>query len=173
MRTLRNVLIACALASGAAHATDRQFKDVVNAIADEFHTRPTHIPFFGLVNAVTFVARPAGTKHIELAVFENLDSRDRDEHDLSQSIRRAVGGAWKPFVQVWSRHGEETVFVFVRAEGHDCRFLVTTIGPNEATVVELRLNPEGLQKWLMSPQQSALHHGSREGGRDGSRDRDP
>src|SRR5260370_1143497 len=83
-----------ALGSRAAHATDREFKDVVNAIADEFHTRPTHIPFFGLVNVVTFGARPAGTKHIDLAVFEHLDSHDRDGRDLARSIRRAVGSAW-------------------------------------------------------------------------------
>ena len=164
MRTLLSALITCVVASTAAHATDREFKDVVNAIADEFHTRPTHIPFFGLVNVVTFVARPAGTKHIDLAVFENLDSHDRDGRDLAQSIRRAVGGAWKPFVQVWSHHGgrEETVLVYMRLEGHDCRFLVTSIEPNEATVVELKLNPEALERWLMSPRESAGHHCGRE-----------
>lgn len=164
MRTLRNVLIACAVASTAAQATDREFSDVVNAIADEFHTRPTHIPFFGLVNVVTFVARPAGTKHIDLALFENLDSRDRDGRALAQSIRRAVGSAWKPFVQVWSHHGgrEETVLVYMRMEGRDCKFLVTSIEPNEATVVQLKLNPEALQKWLVSPRESAGHHWGRE-----------
>jgi hypothetical protein len=166
MRTLRTFFLACVLASTAAHATDREFKDVVNAIADEFHTRPTHIPFFGLVNVVTFVARPAGTKHIELALFENLDSHVRDGRDLARSVRRAVGSAWKPFVQVWShRDGhEETVLVYMRMEGRDCRFLVASIEPNEATVVEVKLNPEGLQKWLVSPRESAGHHWNRERG---------
>lgn len=158
MRTLGTVLIACALAPAIAHATDREFKDVVEAISDEFHARPTHIPLMGLVNAVTFVARPAGTKHVAIAVFENLDSRDRDGRELAQSIRRAVGGAWKPFVQVWSRHGEETVLVYMRMEGRDCRLLVTSIEPSEATVVELKLNPEALQKWMVSPRESAGHH---------------
>ena len=164
MRTLRNVLLGCGLASMAAYATDREFKDIVAAISDEFHTSPTHIPFFGLVNVVTFVARPAGTKHIDLALFEKLDNRDRDGRDLAQSIRRAVGGAWKPFVQVWSHRSghEETVLVYMRMEGKDCRFLVTSIEPNEATVVEVKLNPDALQKWLLSPEQSARFHWNRE-----------
>jgi hypothetical protein len=166
MRTLRTVFIACTLASTAAYAADREFRDIVNAISDEFHTRPLHIPFFGLVNMVAYVARPAGTKHIDLAVFENLDSRDRDGRELAQSIRRAVGGAWKPFVQVWSRRGghQETVLVYMRMEGHDCKLLVTSIEPNEATVVQLKLNPEALQRWLVSPRDSAGHHWGR--GRD-------
>jgi len=146
MRIIASMAIL-AFGCAMANATDREFKDVVAAISDEFHTRPLHIPFFGLVNVVTYVARPAGTKHIDLAVFENLDSRD-----LPQAIRRAVGGAWKPFVQVWSHR--ETVLVYVRMEGRDCKLLVTSIEPNEATVVQLRLNPEALQRWL-----AALHRG--------------
>lgn len=156
MRTLGMVVLACGLATASAHATDREFRDVVDTLADAFHTRPTHIPFFGLVNVVTFVARPAGTKHINLAVFENLNY-DRDGRDTIRLVRRAVGEAWKPFVQVWShRDGhEETVLVYLRMEGHDCRFLVTSIEPNEATVVELKLNPDALQRWLVSPEMSA------------------
>lgn len=160
MRIFASIVIlafTCAMAS----ATDREFKDVVAAISDQFHTRPLHIPFFGLVNVVTFVARPAGTKHIDLAVFENLESRDRDGRDLSQSIRRAVGGAWKPFIQVLSNHRgrSETVLVYMRMDGHDCKLLVTSVEPNEATVVQLRLNPEALQRWMTSPRDSVFHRG--------------
>ena len=160
MRFIASMAIL-AFTCAMANATDREFKDVVAAISDEFHTRPTHIPFFGLVNVVTFVARPAGTKHIDLAVFENLNSLDRDGRDLSQSIRRAVGGAWKPFVQVWSHRGgrSETVLVYMRMEGRDCKLLVTSIEPNEATVVQLRLNPEALQRWMTSPRDSVFHRG--------------
>lgn len=152
-------LLACFIGCAAAHATDREFRDIVNAISDEFHTRPMHIPFFGLVNFVTFVARPAGTKHIDLAVFENLDTRGRDARDLTRAVRSAVGGGWKPFVQVWSHRGghDETVLVYMRTEGRNCRLLVTSIEPNEATVVQLQLNPEALQKWIVSPRESAYH----------------
>ncbi len=155
MRIIAGIAIL-AFTCATASATDREFKDVVAAISDEFHTRPLHIPFFGLVNVVTFVARPAGTKHIDLAVFENLDSRD-----LPQAIRRAVGGAWKPFIQVWSHRGgrSETVLVYVRMEGRDCKLLVTSIEPTEATVVQLRLNPEGLQRWMASPRDSVFRRG--------------
>lgn len=164
MRTLGTVFLVCAAASIAAHATDREFKDVVNAIADEFHARPTHIPFFGLVNVVTFMARPAGTKHIDLALFENLNSYDREGRDVMLSVRRAVGGAWKPFVQVWSRKPghDETVMVYVRMQGRDCTFLVANVEPNEATVVQVKLNPEALQKWLVLPRESVMHRWGRE-----------
>src|SRR5689334_21259181 len=76
-RTDMRMLIAGLLCVIPLSAADREFRDVVDAISTQFQTRPLHIPMFGLVNLVTYVARPAGTRHIDLAVFENLDSRSR------------------------------------------------------------------------------------------------
>ncbi len=154
MRTIASVL----LFSVCASAADREFRDVVDTISDRFHTRPLHIPMFGLVNFVTYVVRPAGTRHIDLAVFENLDTGD--PRGLAPSIRTAVGGSWKPFVQ--SRSSSEAVFVYMRPEGNDCRLLVVTVEQHEATVVQLQLNPEGLQRWIKDPVRSAMHSRSRD-----------
>ena len=127
-------------------AVDREFSDIVRAISDEFRAQPTRIPLFGLVNAFTYVVRPAGTSHIDLAVFEKLNVRHHDGAELSDAIQRAVGRGWAPFVQVHSRrHGsDEVVLVYMRSEGRNCRLLVTSIEREEATVVQLKLNPEGL-----------------------------
>lgn len=150
-------LLACTLTCSAA---DREFHDIVRAISDEFHTQPLHIPLFGLVNFVTFVARPAGTRHIDLAVFEDLNTAGRSGRDIANLIRSSVGGDWKPFVQVHSHRkgGEEVVFIWMRPEGRDCRLLVTSVEPKEATVVQLQLNPDALQKWLVQPRDSLARH---------------
>lgn len=157
MRTLRLMVIACAFYCPASLAVDREFSDIVRAISDEFRAQPTRIPLFGLVNAFTYVVRPAGTSHIDLAVFEKLNVRHHDGAELSDAIQRAVGRGWAPFVQVHShRHGsDEVVLVYMRSEGRNCRLLVTSIEREEATVVQLKLNPEGLQRWITAPTESA------------------
>ena len=154
---MRRLLLLLAL-SPATFAVDRQFGDIVRAISDEFHTKPTRIPFFGLVNVVAFVARPAGASHIDVAVFEHLDTSDRTGRDLQQLVQRAVGRGWQPFIQVHSRrHGaEELVMVYLRPEGRSCRLLVTSIERDQATVVELKLNPDGFERWISDPEESAL-----------------
>ena len=150
---------AACLCSGMAFGADAEFRDIVRAIADEYHTRPIPMPGFGLVNLVTFLARPAGTRHIDLAIFENLQDHGRSGRSLAQEIPRIAGETWKPFVRVRSlRHGrEETVLVYMRWEGSACRLLVTTIEPAEAVVVEIKLNPEALARWLDEPRESAAH----------------
>jgi hypothetical protein len=145
-------MLSCAVVQGA----ERGFDEIVRAISDQLHTRPMHIPFFGLVNAATLVAQPAGVKHIDLAVFENLDLNDHAVKDVAEVIRKSAGGRWKPFVQVRSR--EETVIVYMEEDRADCRLLVATVETGELTLVEVNLNPKGLQVWLNDPENTALHH---------------
>ncbi len=162
MRRIGILLIASVLCSPAALAVDREFNDIVRSLSDEFRAQPTRIPFFGLVNAFTFVARPAGASHIDLAVFEHLNLGVRNGQDLLEMVRRSVGRGWTPFVQVHSRRNGELVLVYLRMEGRNCRLLVTSIERDEATVVQLRLNPDGLQRWISAPRESARSsHGNR------------
>lgn len=162
---MRGAFAAIAVAlwlAPAASAVDRDFKEIVQAFSEEFRKPPTRIPMFGLANFVTFIARPAGVRHIDLAVFEGVDGRGVMDQKLRGTIERAVGRGWKPFVTVTSRRGghPETVLVYMKPEGRDCRLLVTSIEANEATVVQLRLNPEGLERWIAAPRDSALHSSS-------------
>jgi len=145
-------MLSCAVVQGA----EREFDDIVRAISDELHTRPVHIPFFGLVNFATAVAHPAGVKHLDLAVFEDLDLDEHAVRGVTEAFRKSATGRWKPFVQVRSR--EQTVMVYMEEDRPDCRLLVTTIETGEVTLVEVKLNPEGLQVWLDDPGKTALHH---------------
>ncbi len=145
------LLLLGVVCSTAGHAADREFKVIVQAISDEFNTKPMHIPLFGLVNAVAYVAHPAGAKHVDLAVFEDLGSHDGSGQNVAIKIRQVIGDPWRPFIQVRSNRSEEMTLVWMRADGHDCKLLLTTIEPNEATVVQLKLDPEGLQRWLSDP----------------------
>jgi hypothetical protein len=157
-KTALSVLAASMLSCAVLEGAERGFDEIVQVISDQFHTRPLHIPFFGLVNAATFVARPAGVKHLNLAVFENLNVDDEGERDIAKAILMADGG-WRPFVKV---HGHaETVLVFMAQDRGDCKLLVVAIESGEATVVELKVSPEGLQAWLRDPDTAAAKSVSR------------
>ncbi len=137
-----------------ALAADREFSDVVRAIGDECHRRPTRIPLFGMVNAFTAVVHPAGTKHIDLATFENLDPETRPR---AGAIERAIGAGWTPFIHVTSDFNRETVYVYMRQVGRDWKLLLVATERTEATVVELLLDINGLARWIADPDHCARH----------------
>lgn len=137
------VLLICCT---GAYATDREFHDIVSEISATFHTQPMHIPFMSMVSFFVGVARPAGVKNLDLAVFENLDTHDADGEALLAKIRGVVGGGWRPFVTVRSHRAghEELTLIHLKPDGRDYKMLITTLESNEATVIELKLNPEAV-----------------------------
>jgi hypothetical protein len=159
MRTIPVLAAACLLGAVSAQAADREFTEVVRVISDEFHTRPTSIPMFGLVNVFAAAVHPGGTRHVDLAIFAHLSSHDREGRNLPESILNSVGRSWKPFVQVRSHKNgrEETVLVYMRQEGKDWKLLVTVVGQDEATVAQLLLNADALERWMASPERCARH----------------
>ncbi len=154
MKRAAFLISACVLCGAIGQAADREFSDVVRAIGDECHARPTRIPLFGMVNAFAAVVHPAGAKHIDLAVFENLNSEDRPR---AGTIQRAVGTSWTPFIQVHSNRDRETVYVYMRQVGHDWKLLLVSMERAEATVVQLLLDADGLARWMADPEHSARH----------------
>jgi hypothetical protein len=162
MRAACGILLWLGFA-GTASAVDRGFADIVREISAEYHTNPIHIPLFGLVKTVTFVAHPGGTKQLDLAVFEDLDTEGHDSAALARRIGQIAGAAWKPFVQVRSgRNGhQESTLIFMRCEKSDANLLIVTLEPREATVVHVKVHPEALRRWIDHPAGEASNFGTR------------
>jgi hypothetical protein len=153
MQLRRLLLLTCFVGVLTAQASEREFRSIVRAISAEYNTNPRHIPFFGLVNVVTFFVKPAGAKHIDLAVFDNLGDCSRAGGDLNIAIRHAIGPGWNPLLRTRSRrHGDEQfVYIYTRPQGKDWRFLLTTIERDNATVVDLTLDPKAAERWFADP----------------------
>jgi hypothetical protein len=156
-RGVRFVLGACAIACAVqmcarANAADREFKDVVAAISEEFQTKPMHIPLMGLVSGVVKVVHPAGTKQLDVAMFQDLDASKGSGRNLAESVRSAVGRWMQPMVQDHEKRNgqDQTVLVYMFEKGKDANVLTVIVEKDEAIVTEVRLNPEVMSKWLSS-----------------------
>jgi hypothetical protein len=146
------LLIACAAlaASSPASAADHEFQDIVRAISEQFDTKPVRIPLLGIARAVVAIAHPAGAKQLNVAIFQNLDERKGSGRDLLESVRLAVGRGWVPFVQVRSDR-DQNMLAYMVGKGNDVRMLITTVQQGQVVVVEVKVTPEQMQKWITSP----------------------
>jgi hypothetical protein len=159
---LRFFPVTCAIVCGlgtcaTANAADREFKDVVAAISEEFQTKPVHIPMMGLVSGVVKVVHPAGTKQLDVAMFEDLDASKGSGRNLAESVRSAVGRWMQPVVQDRQMHNrqDQTTLVYMFEKGKDVNVLTVIVERDGAIVTEVRVNPEVMQKWLSGSSSTA------------------
>jgi len=148
---------ACALCAGSSRAADADFKDVVRALSDRLHARVRGIPLFGLVNLYTAAAHPAGARHIDIAYFENVHYLHGYSRGITESVHAAVGAPWKPFVQVRSRRDDGNVVVYLRELERDWKLLIVTTEPRQAVVIQIRIDPEEMARWVNDPEHRARH----------------
>ncbi len=142
------LLLACA----AAPAADREFDSVVKAIETQYGTRRTHVPLMGAANFFIKVARPAGTSSFRLAIFEHLEagSANRDEF-----MDHLATGSLHPMVRVHSRRDGEATYILAGDAGKSTRLLIAVFERNEATVIEIKVNPEALRRTIDHPESFA------------------
>ena len=136
-----------------ASAADREFGLLVHHIESYYHARRSHrllIAFAGgFANVVIAVWRPAGVKNFKLALFEDQDfSASRYDLDFPLVVRAGLNEGWHPLVQVWSRRDGERTYVFAKDGGRYVKLLVATLEGNEAAVVEVKVNPDKLNRCI-------------------------
>lgn len=138
------------LAPAAGRAGDREFHAIVERIQAHYQKRPMR--FMGLVSFVANRARPEGVRGIKLAVFEDLDSaRHPADPDFEAFMQEIVGPEFHPFVRVLSRRDGEQTFVYAKGSGRDLELLVVTLDQDEACVVKMKVDPEGIRQWVDNP----------------------
>ena len=140
-RLMAFLLALCALPS-ALPASD--FDWLVREFSRESGARQVHIPFFGLARFVVAVGHPAGASDLKLAIFEQADLEGSRFSMLTDS---AVGISWKPMIRVRSSTGESTN-IYQRLKGNHLNLLITSLDKNEATFVQVSLNPKSLIKFV-------------------------
>jgi hypothetical protein len=141
------LLASCA----AVDARDREFDALVRSMEQQLGGSKTHIPLMGFVNFCVKVGRPGGASGLKLAVFENLPAPVMVGNEDFDRIMERAGGNWRPFVRVISKRDKEASYVYSNIDGNDWKLLIATREPDEAAVVQLKLDAAGLKCWLGDP----------------------
>jgi hypothetical protein len=138
-------------------ARDGEFNSLVKEIEARYGARRMRIPFLGLASFMFKVVRPVGVKGFKLAVFEDHDfSACVEDNRFGAFMREALSEEWRPLVRVHSRRDGERTYIYAKDEGNDLHLMIVTIESREAVVVQVRVNPQSLSKWLKGSPKSAL-----------------
>jgi VWFA-related protein len=148
------LVAALLLPTATAAAKDRGFKGVVKHIESHYRVKRKRIPFLGLAGLAVRIIRPAGVKSFKLAIFENQDFvRGADDTAFEQGVREALAQKWKPLVRVRSRRDSnpERIYVYSKEAGKDLQVIALTMEARQAVVVEAKVNPQAMMKFMENP----------------------
>ncbi len=150
MNSLRRIAILVSalsamfwLSADQAYADD--FGNVVHHIEARYHVHRQYRFALGFAGLVVKVWHVGGVKSLKVALFENQRmANSATDGELDEIVQRAGGNGWQPIVRSYSRRTGEHTFVYAKDLGKDVQLLVVNVEPNEAVVVQVKVNPDKL-----------------------------
>jgi VWFA-related protein len=155
-KSLSLMLIAASvvlLAVETASAGDKGFDAVVKGIERHYRARRKKIPFLGVAGFFVKIIRPAGLKEFKLAIYEDQDfepgSRDTD---FENTLRATIGQKWQPMLKSNLRSQASRAYIYSQPDGKDIKLLSVTMERHKAIVVQAKVNPDALMKFMQKPE---------------------
>jgi len=146
---LRGLLVAGLVSASALQGGTREFKHLVKDLRTHCHKAPTGTGFLGLM-ARCFA--PEGIRGLRMAIFEDLEERDRMPGAAFEDlVRRTMGPELTPLVLVRSQRLGERTLIYAKPHGQRADLLIATAEEHEMVVLSLEVDPEQLQTWLNDP----------------------
>jgi VWFA-related protein len=145
------VLALLVMLTPSVVAQKKGFDGIVEHLEQNYHGKRTKIPMLGFANFVVKIIRPAGVKSFKLAVFEGQDFTGGG-NSLGPAMHTLMKKEWQPFVRVsGGRYDPSSTYIYAKASGKDLELMTVVMEPRQAVVVEVKLNPDGVARFLNDP----------------------
>ena len=172
-------LFVVALAAPAQNAFAKDdFGRIVHHIEANYHVHRQHRWAMGLAGFTVKFWHIAGVKSLKGAIFENQPFVNAaSDTRFDELVRAAMDSGWQPLVQSWDRHSGERTYIYAQEvpskKGTDMKLLVVNLEPNEAVVLQVKVDPKKLNDFIeeTSPGRHRMHPMPREKSAPQSEDR--
>ena len=129
------------------------FGMVVKNIERHYGARKKRIPLLGLAGSVVKIIHPAGVKSFKLAVFENQNFAPGErDYAFDQAVRSSIDSKWKPMVRSNNRSSGNRAYIYAHRSGKDVEMLTVTLSPRQAIVVQAKVDPGAVSRFLEKPE---------------------
>lgn len=138
----------------SVRAWDGGFDTFAGQIESIYHVRRTHIPMLWVASVAVKFVHPAGVKGFKFASFSNGNfTGSSNTTELNAVMRQSLGKQWQPLIAQQSRRTGERTIIYTKPAGKDIELMLASFSAAEGVLVQVKVSPAALGKWLDNPGQ--------------------
>ena len=143
------LLILCGFFSLGENVHADDFGRIVRHIEAEYHVHRNYRFLMAFAGVVVMCTHVGGVKVFKAAIFEDqhLSGTELDDR-LDELVRRAASPGWQPLVRSFSRRNGEHTYIYAQASGNDMKLLLVSVEPDEAVVMQVKIDPVKLSDFI-------------------------
>jgi hypothetical protein len=125
------------------------FGRIVRHIEAEYHVHRNYGFLMSFAGVVVKYKHVGGVKVFKIAIFEDQHlSGPELDNQLDELVQRAGSSGWQPLVRSFSRRSGEHTYIYAKADGNDMKLLLVSVEPDEAVVMQVKIDPEKLSDFI-------------------------
>ncbi len=135
--------------TGTASAQNDDFERIVHHIESRYHAHRNYAFLMALAGLTVKAWQGSGVKDLKIAYFEDQQVlQSASDRELDELVQAVGHSGWQPMVKSVSRRHGNHVYIYASTEGKDLRLLIVNVEPNEAELVQVKLDPRKLDEFL-------------------------
>lgn len=143
------LLILCGFFSLAENVYADDFGRIVRHIEAEYHVHRNYRFLMAFAGVVVECTHIGGVKVLKAAIFEDQHLFGTElENRLDELVQGTGSTGWQPLVKSFSRRSGEQTYIYAQASGKDMKLLLVSVEPNEAVVMQMKIDPVRLSDFI-------------------------
>jgi hypothetical protein len=157
--TIGLAVLAVLFARPQTASAKDDFGKIVHHIETQYHVHRQHRFAMGVAGFVVKFWHFAGVKNLKGAIFENQQFVNApSDTQFDEIVRAAMDSGWQPMVQSWDRHTGEKTYIYAQDLGKDLKIFLVNLEPNEAVVLQVKVDPKKLREFIQNASAGRNHH---------------
>jgi len=141
------VCLVFALNSETVFAYD-DFSQIADHIEASYHVHRNYRFAMGFAGLVVKCWHVGGVKSFKGALFEDQHLNSVSDATLDEIVQHASQSNWRPVVRSYSRRSGDHTYIYAQDAGKDPKLLIVNVEPNEAAVIQVKVDPAKLDEFL-------------------------
>ena len=147
-RSLVVILIATFLTATVVAKPD-PYKMMVNHLKKKYNAKQMRLPFvIGLASFGARIYTKGAVKGLKVAIFKEQNFSVPIQDPGFETVFKSFDASWSPMIRFYSRKQMQRTYLYAKEVGKDYQVMITTMQPDNAVVLSVKVNPEQLAKFI-------------------------
>ncbi len=143
------IITLFSLLTATVAAKPDPYKTMVNHLKKRYLAKQMRLPpIMGLVSFGARLYTKGAVKGLKVAIFTEQNFTEMIQDAGFESVFKSFDASWSPMIRFYSRKQMQRTYLYAKEAGKDFQVMITTMQPDSAVVLTVKVNPAQLAKFI-------------------------
>ena len=143
------IVVILSFLTATVAAKPDPYKTMINHLKKRYNAKQMRLPpIMGLVSFGARLYTKGAVKGLKVAIFKEQNFTETIQDSGFETVFQSFDTSWTPMIRFYSRKQMQRTYLYAKEAGKDFQIMITTLQPDNAVVLTVKVNPAQLAKFI-------------------------